>query len=212
MSLRPWTALVPAARSKGWATDFDDDLEAVRDRLASLEEPPAVPEDPGARRQLAEAGDDIDRLRGRVAAMRGRVETAEDSDGADLEAAIRSLSEVETTAAAARERREMVRESAREARDRRQERLRLVDCRDNLARRARRALVERARDAYGDALAAVPGIDEFVDPFEAPSDAMALAIARVGDLDAPVVLAVDRFADADAAATWLDAPVIHLEP
>lgn len=210
-SLRPRTALAIAARSTGWTTEFDAELDGVRERLATLDDPPAVPEDRGARRQLAEASAEIDRLRERVASVRGRIETAENTEGAPLETAIRDLSEVETTAAAARERREMARESAREARDRRQERLRLVDRRDNLARRARRALVERARDEYVDALTAVPGSHAVADPFEAPPDAMALAIARVGDLAAPVVLAVDRFADPDAAAAWLDAPVIHLE-
>jgi hypothetical protein len=211
-SLRPRTALAMAGRSRGWTTEFDDPLERVRERLAEFAEPPTVPADPGARRQLADATDDIERLRERVAAMRGRAETAGDAGEADLEGAIRSLSEVETTAAAARERRGRVREAAREARDRRQERLGLVDRRDNLARRARRALVDRAREDYVDALTVVPGVRDVADPFDAPADAMALAIARVGDLDAPVVVATDRFADAPAAAGWLDAPVIHLEP
>lgn len=211
-SLRARTALAFAGRSKGWTTAFDDELDAVRERLATLADPPAVPDSRSARRELAEATGEIDRLRERVAAVRGRVEAAQDTEGDPLEAAIRSLSEVETTAAAARERRDTVREAAREVRDRREERLRLVDRRENLARRARRALVDRARDAYVDALAAVPGSHDVAAPFEAPPDAMALAVAHVGDLAAPVVLAVDRFRDADAASAWLDAPIIHLEP
>lgn len=214
MALRPRTALAAAGRSRGWTTEFDDELRAVRRRLEERGDGPDVPADPDARRREADSGEEIDRLRERVAAMRGRVAAAANPDeaAAALEDAIRSLSEVETAAAAARERRRAGREDAREARDRLQERLRLVDRRGNLERRARRALVERAREPYERALAAVPGCRPPADPFEAPPDAMALAIARVGDLEAPLVLAVDRFEGPEAAADWLDAPVIILEP
>lgn len=214
MALRPRTALAAAGRSRGWTTEYDDELRTVRRRLAELGDTPAVPADPDARRREADAGEEIDRLRERVAAMRGRVEAAASPDeaAAKLEDAVRSLSEVETTTAAASERRRAAREDAREARDRLQERLRLEDRRGNLERLARRALVERAREPYERALAAVQGCSPPADPFEAPPDAMALAIARVGELEAPIVLAVDRFEGPDAAADWLDAPVIILEP
>ena len=42
--------------------------------------------------------------------------------------------------------------------------------------------------------------------------AMALAVARVAARPAPVVVAADRFASADAAARWLGSPVIRLAP
>jgi hypothetical protein len=48
------------------------------------------------------------------------------------------------------------------------------------------------------------------DPWGADPVARALAVARVAALSAPVVLACDRFGSADAAADWLDAPVIRL--
>lgn len=211
--LRPRTALAAAGRSLGWTTDVDGELRDVRVALGEVDAG-RVPHDDSARRRVAEAQSEIETLRERVAAVRGRVEAADDPDdaAAELEAAIRSLSEVETRVAAARERRGATREAAREARDRLEERLRLVDRRDNLERRARQALVDRARERYERALAAVPGLESPAEPFAAPADAMALAIARVGDLAAPVVLAVDRFPDAERAATWLEAPVIHLEP
>jgi hypothetical protein len=37
-----------------------------------------------------------------------------------------------------------------------------------------------------------------------------LALARVAELSAPVVLAVRRFPDAGAAVDWLDAPVVRV--
>lgn len=211
ISLRPRTALAMAARSRGWSAPVDDELEAVRAEVADLAEPPAVPEAADANRRLSATYDEVERLRERVAAIRGRV-AADEGEPADLEEAVRGLSEVETAAAAARERRRATREAAREARDRLEERLRLEDRLGNLERRARRELVEQSRGEYREALAAVPGLDEVSDPFDAPPDAMALAVARVGEVEAPVVLAADRFPDARAAADWLDAPVLRLEP
>ena len=54
------------------------------------------------------------------------------------------------------------------------------------------------------------GIAALLSGLLAPPDAMALAIARLARPAAPLVLACDRFADATAAARWLDAPVCRL--
>lgn len=213
VSIRPRTALAVAARSRGWTTPQDDEIRRVRDKLTDFAGAPAIPTGTDRRRRIAEAREEIERLRERVASVRGAVRAASDGNAAaELEAAIRELSEVETTVAAAREDRRASREAAREARDRLQARLRLVDRLGNLQRRARRTLLERARDEYVDALSSVPGIGDSSEPFAAPDDAMALAVCRVGDLSAPVVVATDRFSDPHAAADWLRAPVIHLEP
>jgi hypothetical protein len=86
--------------------------------------------------------------------------------------------------------------------------MRLEDRAANLERAARAHLVEQVETAYTDAVAAVPGRTP-ANPFEADGVTAALAIARVAALDAPVVLACDRFESAAAAASWLDAPVIR---
>ena len=214
LSLTPRTALAVAARSRGWTTGYDDRLREARGALAAHVDVPASPP-ASSRQQVAEAREEVDRLRERVAAARGRVEAADGEAPADRERladAIRALSEVETDAAAARERRRRDREATRAARDELQERLRLEDRVANLERRARRVLVERARPAYERALDAVPGCAPGTAPFETAPEAMALAIARFGDLRAPAVLATGRFSDATAAAAWLDAPVVRLEP
>ena len=220
-SLRPRTALAVAARSRGWSTPVDGALREARERLATVAAETATGPDPNgltARRRLADADDEVARLRERVAEARGRVQARRDggTGSADSDAAlqdvVRDLSEVETAVAAAREKRRVARAEARAARDRLEDRLALEDDVGNLERQARAHLVERARAAYESALATVPDIDEPIAPFDAPPDAMALAVARVGDTAAPVVVACDRFADARAAARWLDAPAVRLEP
>ncbi|MFB6180057.1 MAG: hypothetical protein ABEI77_10070 [Halorientalis sp.] len=101
------------------------------------------------------------------------------------------------------------REQAREARDVRDERLRLEDERANLERAARAHLVEQVASVYANAVATAPGPTPD-DPFAADSVTAALAVGRVGHLQAPVVLECDRFEDASAAAAWLNVPVVRL--
>lgn len=220
-SIRPRTALAVAARSRGWRTPVDERLAATRERLAAARIEDDHPETATYRQTLAEAEADIDRLRERAATARGRMQAGasatERSDGDDsraspLEDAIRDLSEAETTAAAAREKHRRARDAARSTRDTLQERLRLADEVANLEREARRHLIARARGPYEAALRSVPAVDAgaIETPFDAAPDAMALAIARLGDVVAPVVLACDRFDSAAAAARWLDAPVVRL--
>lgn len=216
MGLRPRTALADAGRARGLGTPVDDALAERQAALAALAV--EAPTTADARRDVAETAAETDRLRERVAAARGRLQArretgADPGDAADdLAAAVGVLSDVETEAAAARERQERIRSTARESRDRLEDRLRLEDEVGNLEREARATLVERLRPAYEAALAAVPGVEAIDDAFAAPPDAMALAIARVANLDAPVVLASERFETANAAARWLGSPVLRCSP
>jgi len=218
MGLRVRTALAAAARSRGLESPHDEELAATRERLAELTVEAAT--SATQRRQAAEAATDTDRLRERVAAARGRLQAAREAGGdvaaasEALEAAVRELSEAETRAAAATERLESAREREREARDRLERRRRLQDRAANLEREARAALVAQVREEYARAVRDLDGTQEG-DPFEAPPAVAALGVVRVATVEAPVVLdaggAVGRaFADADAAAAWLDAPVIYI--
>ncbi|MHB9287329.1 hypothetical protein ACKVMT_09865 [Halobacteriales archaeon Cl-PHB] len=217
MSLRPRTALAEAGRARGLATPVDDRLAECRATLAAVTADRPETDGTGTvvRRDVAEAETATARLRERVAAARGRLQARreagldEDPAATDLAAAVGELSEVETAAAAATERHETVRRSTRETRTHLEERFRLEDEVGNLEREARRHLVARLEPAYEAALAAVPGLEGWDGPFDAPTDAMALAVARVAGFDAPVVVAGDRFDDADAAARWLGAPVLR---
>lgn len=218
-------ALAAAARSRGHAAPQDDEIAAVGERLADLD-PPDV-DLAAARRRVADATGEETALRERVATLRGRVRALREDGGnatgdvADAEAelvdAAERLSAAETERIAAEQALAAARDRARESRQRRRVRLRLQDREANLRRAAREHLAERLRKEYEIARDAVPGSDsddtDTANCTAAESDdpvATALAVARVATLDAPVVLACDRFEEPTAAASWLDAPVVKL--
>lgn len=218
MGLRTRTALAAAGRARGLSTPVDDELARVRERLGELPTGNVTTE--RERRRVAETTTETERLRERVAAARGELsaagagETAGDGDGPRqrLLSAIAELSEVETTAAAARERLERKRREARATRDALDRRLALEDRAGNLERAGRAHLVATLETAYAEAVAAVPGADaaDAADPFAAEPVVAALAVARVASPEAPVVVSCERFADAESARAWLDAPVIYI--
>jgi len=223
MRLSVRSALAAAARSRGLAAPQDERLTALRRRLAALD--PDSVSTREQRRAAAEAGADVERLRERVAELRGRVRELETADAdagdarADLAAAVERLSEAETERIAAAERLDAARSVARDARDARERRLRLEDRLANREREARAHLVDRVASDYAAAVAAVPGANtgEVAAPGandtslpDARPVTAALAVARVADIAAPVVLACDRFATPARAADWLDAPVLSL--
>jgi hypothetical protein len=215
MGLRVRTALAAAARARGRRTPHDVQLRRARERLAALDIDGV--ETTEARRRLASARADTDRLRERVAAARGRLQAREEL-GADtgparerLETAARELSEVETSVAAARQSLDWRRRKARATRDDLDERMRLEDEVANLERRVRGALVDCVRDAYAAAVADIPGgSSDPGDPFDVDPLTAGLAVARVADFDAPVVVACDRLGSARAASRWLAAPVVRI--
>ncbi len=219
--LRTRTALAAAARGRGFETPHDTALAAARERVAALtdedegESETTAAERERLRQAVAEATAESERLRETVAAARGRLQ-ARREQGLDptpaetaLAEAIERLSEAETEAAAARQRLDTAREQSRERRDRREERLRAEDRVANLERRARAHLRDAVEDEYVTALGAVPDGGDTSAPFEADPVSRALAVARIADLSAPVVLACGRFESARAAADWLDTPVIR---
>ncbi|WP_123535382.1 DUF7856 family protein [Halosimplex salinum] len=233
-NVRVRTALAAAARSRGGEAPQDEELADVRERVADLTVP-APPDLQAPRERLAGTDDAVERIRERVAALRGRVQAGREADRdvseleADLAEATRELAERETERAAAREALERAERLARESRDARERRRRLEDRRANLERRARAHLVGRIREEYEAALAAVPGGPERAgersesaegasgdaarrvdDPLVADGVCAALAVGRVAALRAPVVVACDRFETPTAAATWLGAPVVRV--
>jgi hypothetical protein len=218
----PWLrgALAAAARSLGETAPQDEEAAAVRARLADHDDP-----DLGlaaARRRLAAAGDEEARLRERVAALRGRVGALADAGAAEarreaeaaLAEATRGLTEAETERIAAEQRLAALETRAREARDRRDERLALEDRAANLDRAAREHLAGAVYDRFRAAVAALPGegtAGGCPGDYEGDPTLAALAVVRVADVDAPVVVATDRLGDAERAATRLDAPVVRAD-
>jgi hypothetical protein len=206
-------ALAAAARSRGHTAPQDDRIEEIESELAELTVPTASMR--AAREDVANRADEVDRLDERVAELRGRVRALRERDAdtadaeAELAAAMRDLSEAETALIAARERHDAATRTARDARDVRERRLELDDRLGNLRRAARESLADGVAGEYRDSVAATPWSTPD-DPFEAGDVTAALAVARVADLRAPVVLACDRFDGPAAAADWLDAPVLRL--
>jgi len=210
-ALQRRAALAAVARSRGETAPQDEALDAVRDELAGL----SVDDTDltAARERVAETAEDLERLRERVATLRGRVQARREAglDPGDAEDALadaaRDLSEAATAHAAAEQALDRARDRARAAYDARERRLRLQDRRDNLRRAARDHLAAAVEPAVGDALADVPVAAD--DPADASASAVAMAAARVAALNAPVVLAWGPFGPAEAAE-WLDTPVIGL--
>lgn len=207
-------ALAAAARSRGRTVPKQAAVAATRERLGELSVPSIDLTE--ARRAVADAGGDEARLRESVAELRGRIQTLRDagkptdSAVADLTQTARQLSEAETERIAAEQRLDRAARAAREARDARERRLRLEDRVGNLERRVRAALAASVDEEFEAAIRAVPGEGVPTDRDELDPVTVALAVGRVADLYAPVVLGVDRFASADAAADLLDAPVIRV--
>jgi hypothetical protein len=211
------TLLAAAARSRGMRAPESEELVAVRRRADAVD----VPEFDlsAARQRAAETSDETDRLRERVAALRGRLREREvlgeptDEINAEFVEAVGRLSEVETERIAARQALERAERRARDARTTRERRLRLEDRAANLERAARKRL---AGAVYGEFAAAVRSLPGRAVPGASPREyegdrvTAHLAAVRVARLSAPVVLAVRRFDSAREAAVRLDAPVVRV--
>ena len=214
------SALAAAARSRGLTAPMDDEVAAVDRRLSGIEttdDRTAAIAD--AQRRVTSARERERTLRERVQTLHGRLRGLRERDEsvgnteAALEAATEALAEAETERIAAEEKLQQHRQRAREDRDRRERRLRLQDKRDHLARAARRHLAEAVYDDFAAAVAAVPGDAHAGDEpgeYEGDSTTAALAVARVAEVRAPLVVSCGRFRDADAAVDCLGAPVVRI--
>jgi hypothetical protein len=223
MDLRTRTALAAVARSRGLSAPQDEKRERVLERLsqlpaATVETDAEMETETTLRRRLAMMSEEIDRRRERVARLHGQVqalrenrETAVEAIDA-LEDAVRELSECETEHAAAEQALKRARERQRRLHDVRDERLRLEDRAANLAREARRYLVRELKAEFETTVEMVPGTTTARTGMGFDTDPVtaALAIARLGVIEAPIVLECNRFSSAGAAADWLDVPIIHL--
>jgi len=197
--------LAAAARSRGRDSSANDELGRLRDEIAAIKVEPV--DLAAARRRVADASGEEERLKERVAALRGDVrarraveaETGETLD--DLESAAAELSNAQTERIAAEQALERARERAAAARDERERRLELEDRLRNRRREARRELAAEVYPTFREALADVPGGDPSdagsrASAYDGPRLAASLAAVRIADLDAPVTLGRE-------AARWL---------
>jgi hypothetical protein len=215
-TVRVRSALAAVGRQRGLVAPQDDELGAVREELATLD--PPEPDVAAARERLGAVDEDeLAERREAVAARRGAVEArlALDADvepaREQLSEAVGSLADAQTDRVAAEQRLDRARKQAREAREQRRERLRLQDRERNLERAAREHLAGRLREPFLRAVEAVPGEGRVPGPpssFEGEDATAALAVARLADLHAPVVLAGGWFPGSRSAEQALDAPVV----
>lgn len=189
--------LAAAARTRGQSSSVRAKLDDIQDALSSIEVT-SVDLD-AARRRVAAASGEEERLKERVATLRGRVQArrevdAETDDALDeLESAAAELSVAQSERVAAEQALERARDRAADARDARERRLELRDRLRNRRRDARRELARDVYPAFRDALRAVPGADpddvgEEPGAYDGPTLAASLAAVRIADLDGPVVL------------------------
>lgn len=217
MGLRTRTALARAGRTKGMSTPHDEAVDEARERLVDL---PSPREDERThRRDVATTDADTADLVEQVATMRGRLAERRDGDGEteptreQLVDAITDLSEIETARIAARERFDRERADRRTRREQLDRRRELQDRIANLERKARAHLVETLREPFAAAVDSVPRTGSgtaATDPFETEPVTAALAIGRVGELSAPVVLGCERFDSPAEAREWLGVPVVNV--
>lgn len=217
-TVRVRTALAAVARQRGHEAPQDERLADRRGELAELD-PPELSVAPARERLGAVDETELAELREEVAARRGAVQARLELDAEvepareALSTAVADLAEAQTDRVAAEQTLDGARERAREARARRRERLRLQDEVANLERAAREHLAGELRGAFAAAVDAVPGegaVPGRPSSFRGPDATAALAVARMADLRAPVVLAAGLFGAAAAAARCLDAPVVRL--
>lgn len=201
-------ALVAAARSLDVSTSVDAAIEEVQKELKTL--PNSVPSRAAARSRIAETASELEAKRERVATLRGRLQETDDGRiEVEYRTAIQALTEAETEHTAAKESLKNAREKARVARDSRDRRLRLEDRLGNLERARRAERVAVVRSAVDTAVSAVPACNTETFGNADPVSA-ALALARVGRVETPVVLACRRFPDRNTAERWLGTPVYRL--
>ncbi|MFC5136223.1 MULTISPECIES: hypothetical protein [Haloferacaceae] len=213
--------LAAAARSRGLESSLADEIATVHADLTTIEVPAIDLE--SARRRLADATGEEDRLKERVATARGdvRARRAVDADPtealADLEAAAAELAEAQTARIAAEQALERERERAAAARDVRERRLALRDRLENRKRDAREELALAAYAEFREALSTVPGGDP-VDAGTRPSEyegsdlAASFAAIRIAEIEGPValdpsVVSVLEAAEGTRPEAVLDVPV-----
>ncbi|MGM0446640.1 MAG: hypothetical protein ACQERM_00110 [Methanobacteriota archaeon] len=192
--------LAAAARSRGRTASVTEEIEEIEAELAAIEIEPV--DLTAARRRVAETTGETERLKERVAALRGdararRAVNAEADETLDeLEAAAAELSAAQTEAIAAEQALERARAEAARNRDERRRRLRLRDRLRNRRRTARRELAASVYPAFRRALGIVPGGDPSAagaepSAYDGAPVAASLAAVRIAALDGVVELRGD---------------------
>lgn len=193
--------------------DDDDDGTggARRDRPAGR---PDAEDLRTARQRVAETGTEVERLRERVAMLRGRLQARRETEAgvevvqSDLDTAMRDLTEAETEQLAAEQRLTQLCEAVRQVRDGRRESMRRADALRNRLRDTRDHLADTVSEPFAVA------VEQFETGDTSSLDGITahLAAVTVAETTEPVILAAGRFDAAERAANRLSTPVVLLSP
>lgn len=196
-------ALALAMRRRREETRYDRTLAAVERQRDEIETATVDLTRPRERLAAAEGAETA--LRERVARLGGRVAALQEVADGDptaaketLESAAAELAECETERTAAVQALDRARRRARAVRDAQDRRRQLTDRRENLRRMARQELLTAGWSHLQDAATILPCEGPGPEPplWTGPEWTMALAIVRVGALDAPIIVRGDIPADA----------------
>jgi hypothetical protein len=212
-------ALITIGRLCGVKTPYDSSLKTVQSAIDQLEIS-SVPDITTARRRVADAGADVERLRERVAMLRGQMAVYRETDVTTditnaeiaLKNAIRTLSEASTEEIAATQRLTQLIDIARTARDCKEKRLSLIDRRQNLKRHIRAEIFDVMKAEF-DRVRQVPWIAERIDGNNNYTTALAdaIAILSLAPLRAPLIVAesvATAFDGISALAIRINATII----
>lgn len=212
-------ALIAIGQLRGIKTPYDSSFRNVQSAIDQLELP-SVPDIASARKRVAAAGADVERLRERIAMLRGRMAVYREIDATTevaetevtLKNAIRTLSEASTEEVAATQRLAQLMDAARIARDSKERRLSLIDRRQNVERRIRAAVFDTMKTEF-DHIRQTPWIIEGINTDDDHTSALgdAIAIVSLAPLRAPLIVAesvATAFGGASTLAINLDATMI----
>ncbi len=167
-----------------------------------------------ARQRVAETGTEVERLRERVAMLRGRLQARRETEAgveavqSDLDTAMRDLTEAETEQLAAEQRLTQICEAVRPVRDGRRESMRRADALRNRLCDTRDYLADTVSEPFAVA------VEQFEAGDTSSLDGVTahLAAVTVAETTEPVILAAGRFDAAERAANRLGTPVVLLSP
>lgn len=167
-----------------------------------------------ARQRVAETGTEVERLRERVAMLRGRLQARRETEAgveavqSDLDTAMRDLTEAETEQLAAEQRLTQICEAVRPVRDGRRESMRRADALRNRLRDTHDYLADTVSEPFAVA------VEQFEAGDTSSLDGVTahLAAVTVAETTEPVILAAGRFDAAERAANRLGTPVVLLSP
>lgn len=213
MSLNRRAAIAAAARSSGFQSSVDREIQETQGEILAHSPLPPIPDLHTYQADLNNAESELETLDEKVATERGRMQK-EMEWGLDPSAIstykrlLQEWAEAKARATAAKERLQQAEQQQYRNRTSREAHLRLTDKLHNLERKARSELVTQLEETIDHAISCAPGTAKSLP--EATDSIVALAIARVATVKLPIVLVSSCFSSPHSAAEYLRSPIIWM--